>query len=141
MINGSYFVQSDPCGQITGNQYQNVMKRKEADYFKKHHASTHRMFGNIFTLNDKPFKEKLYQDEHVTVLLSELQNYNPTSKGVDYFEENETNKMLHHPESKHFYSGINHRNTKIIDEIDEKRKKNIKYHYPEHSHRLLPIIR
>jgi hypothetical protein len=141
MINGSWFVATNPTGEMTGSQYQNSMKRSEADYRAKHHPNNYRQFGNIFTLQDSPYKEQLYENGHPTIVLSDLQNYNATSKGVAYYKEHETNKMLHHPTTKHIYTGINHRNTKIIDEIDAHRKTNIKYHYPEHSMQLTPIIK
>ena len=141
MINGAYFVDSNPCGTITANQYQGDMKKSNINFFQKHHPNNHRMSGKVFTLQDLPFKEKKYDYGHVTMDMNNLQNWNATSMGHDYFEEHETNKHLHHPTTRHIYTGINNRDTHVVDEIEAKRKKDIKFHYPNHSFGLIPVRR
>jgi len=86
-----------------------------------------------------PYHYKIHHDS-VTMNLSNLQNFNPTSPGLTYFKEHETNKHIHHggmhshPANK---TTPNHRETTVPDKIEKWRKRsNVFEVEAQHSHKL-----
>ena len=86
-----------------------------------------------------PHHSKIHHNS-VTMNLNNLQNYNPTSAGITYFKEHETNKHIHHGGYHSHYANEtkpNHRYTTIPDKIENWKKPNIQFEKPkDHSHRL-----
>ena len=73
----------------------------------------------------------------ITADMNNLINFNPTSKGLTYFEEHETNKILHYQLSRPRFDAIIMKDTEIVDKIDDMKKQGRHYHsYPQHSHKL-----
>ena len=109
--------------QHTGNNFRQIgssLPPQYPDHYKIHHRS-------------------------VTMDLNNLQNFNPTSPGITYFEEHDTNKHIHnmlksgqgmhsHPPNK---TTPNHRDTTIPDKIEKWRKNNNVFQVEaSHSHKL-----
>ena len=140
MINGAWYVEPNPCGEITSQQYQADAKKLQIDFFNKHHKNHFRNDDASTHLDEAPFKEKLYQHTSVTIQLNDLQNFNPTCKGLTYFKETELNNMLYNPTSKPRYQGIINRITHIPDHIDNLRKPGKLFHTGlSHSFGLTPV--
>ena len=129
MFGLNVFVEPDGTGQINA--------KKQDDYnihFRKPDANL--MITEKHT--DNYFRQE--GDIPSQMNLNNLQNYNPTSAGVSYFKEHETNKHIHHG-GYHSHPANetkpDHKDTKIVDKIEKWRKPNIGFEKPrEHSHRL-----
>lgn len=117
---GNLDVAKNPCGQISGSKiFHHPWKKTEADYFDKRHKSH---FRNVDPI---PAEFKRYFKQHhtdVTMTMNNLQNFNPTNKGLTYFEEHDTNKHLNYPTSRPRFESFNYRDTSIPDKINEWKK-------------------
>jgi len=135
MINGSWFVSSDPVGSIDGNQFQTDSEKRDINFFQKRNK-------NYFRNTDptSPYDYYNIDNTHTSIQLNNLQNYNPTSKGITYYEPHETEKLLHLPTSKPRFQGIIMRDNSIVNEIQKNKKQGIHYHSPpHHSFGLTPV--
>lgn len=140
MINGAWYVEPNPCGEITSAQYQTDHKKLQIDFFNKHHKNHHRNKDASTHQDEAPFKEKLIQHTSITNELTKTMDFNPTSKGLTYFKEHSTNNMLHNHTSKPRYEGVINRITHIPDHIDNLRKPGNHFHTNlSHSFGLTPV--
>lgn len=135
---GHSFQQQIPTGQIEANK-SNVLSvpfnKDEIDFFNKRNKNYIR---EIAGYDHDTKKYKKIEHTHPTIMLSDLQNYNPT-KGITYFEPHETDKLFHHPETDPRYEQEYVYDVSIPEEINEMRKKNVPFHKPEqHSFKLKP---
>ena len=133
---GHSFEQHEPTGQIVANK-KNVLStpfnKDEIDIFKSRHKNYIREIEGY----DHDIK-KYYKIEHThpTIMLSNLQNYNPTI-GITYFEPHATDKLIHHHESKPRYDKEYVYNMHIPQQLEAMRVNNPADHKPlEHSHKL-----
>jgi hypothetical protein len=132
----------DPVGTIDAtkqDKYNIHHRRNDAKLFVTEEITdnNHRQTGSLPP--QYPHHYKIHHDS-VTMHLNNLQNYNPTSAGITYFQEHETNKHIHHggmhshPANK---TTPQHRDTTIPDKVDKWRKRSNIFESPaEHSHRL-----
>tara|TARA_R110000803_G_scaffold48881_2_gene101707 strand:- start:215 stop:631 length:417 start_codon:yes stop_codon:yes gene_type:complete len=138
MPRNNYFYDSNPCGQISDIHHVDF-KESNVDFFNKHHKNYYR-YTDPIDEDEQMKNQKVIQHESVTENLKQLQDFNPTSKGVTYFKEHELNKMLHGASQKLRYTDITHHNTRIIDEINDLRVKTVHPHAPfAHSFGLTPV--
>ena len=133
------FPETDPTGRIdiTRTQSYNTHHRKNDSKLmvnEPHTRNYHRQVGDIPP--QYPYHSKIHHDS-VTMHLNNLQNFNPSSKGLTYFEEHETNKHIHHggyhshPPNK---TKPNYRDNTVTNKIDKWRKSNNIFEKPiEHS--------
>jgi len=136
------FAQPDPTGTIDAlkqDNYNIQFRKNDSKLMIKEDIT-----GNYFRQEKDippqyPYHYKIHH-EHVTINMNNLQNFNPTSKGLTYFEEHETNKHIHHggfhshPPNK---TKPNHRDNTVTDKIDKWRKSNNVFEkHPDHSMRL-----
>lgn len=146
MFGLNVFVEPDPTGNIdaTREDSYNIPFRKSDAKYRVSQPTTksyNRMEGDIPPQFDK---HHVIHHHSVTMHLNNLQNFNPTSKGLTYFEEHDTNKHIHHggmhshPANRNIHD---FRDTKIVDEIDDLRKGNINFfEKPKlHSHSLKTV--
>ena len=129
---GNLDVAKNPCGQISGSKIFNTdWKKTEADYFDKRHKSHFRTGEGI------PSEFKRYFKQHhtdVTTSMNNLQNFNPTNKGITYFEQHDTNKHINYPTSRPRFESFNYRDTSIPDKIDALKKEGNHLHtYFKHA--------
>jgi len=86
-------------------------------------------------------KYKKIEHTHPTVMLSNLQNYNPT-QGITYFEPNETDILLYHPNGEPRYTKEYVYDLSIPQQINKIRVNDPAIHKPEtHSFKLKPKYR
>lgn len=135
-------VEPNPVGTIDAtkqNKYNIQHRRNDANLMitEKHTANYFRQEGDL--PSQIPHHRVIHHNS-VTMNLNNLQNYNPTSAGITYFKEHETNKHIHHGGSHSHPANKttpDHKDTKIVDKIEKWRKPNIGFEKPkEHSHRL-----
>lgn len=125
-----------PCGNIEGPyRFSNPFKLNEEDYVQKHFKNYHRSTDGIPEEYDRYFKQ---HHTSVTVDMNNLGNFNPTrGSEATKFEHTETEKHLHYEKSKPRYNEITHKNTEIVDKIDDIKKKQPQFSiFSEHSQRL-----
>jgi hypothetical protein len=132
---GNLNVATNPVGGIEGAyNYHHPFKRSEAEYFGKHHQSYYRNTDGI------PMeKERMFVQHHRSIEndFNNLINFNPTNKGLTYYHEHETNKLIHYPLSRPRFLATAYKDTEIIDKIEKWRKDGRHYHNPpEHSQTL-----
>jgi hypothetical protein len=90
-----------------------------------------------------PYHYKIHH-EHVTMNMNNLQNFNPTSKGITYFQEHETNLHIHHgkfhshPPNK---TKPNYRDNTVTNKIDKWRKSNNVFEKPAEHSMTLKILK
>lgn len=142
MFGLNVFVEPEPTGTIDAtkqDKYNIHHRRNDAQLFvtEEHTDNNHRQTGALPP--QIPYHYKIHHDS-VTMHLNNLQNYNPTSAGITYFAEHETNKHIHHggfhshPANK---TTPQHRDTTVPDKIDKWRKRSNIFESPaEHSHKL-----
>lgn len=135
-------VEPNPVGTIDAtkqNKYNIHHRRNDAKLMitENHTDNYFRQEGDL--PSQIPYHRVIHHDS-VTMHLNNLQNYNPTSAGITYFKEHETNKHIHHggyhshPANK---TTPDHKDTKIVDKIEKWRKPNIEFEKPkEYSHKL-----
>lgn len=127
MFGLNVFVENDGIGRVDSTRedsYNIPFRKTDAKYFISQPAtkSYNRQYGDIPPQYDS---HSVIHHESVTMNLNNLQNFNPTSPGITYFEEHDTNKHIHyggmhsHPANRNIHD---FRNTKIVDEIDDLRK-------------------
>ncbi len=136
MTFGNLKPEPDPCGTISNNKHfhHQVHKVNETDMEKKvnknHFRSTPAYPAEFKRMNVR-------HHTSITANMNNLINFNPTSKGLTYFEEHDTNKILHYQLSRPRFDAVIMRETEIVDKIDDMKKAGTHYHaYPQHSHRL-----
>ena len=125
-----------PCGGIAGRyHYHHPFKYSEEDYFNKHHKNYFRNTDGIPEEYDRYFKQ---HHTSVTVDMNNLGNFNPTrGSEATKFEHTETEKHLHYEKSKPRYNEITHKNTEIVDKINDMKKPQPQFSiFSEHSQRL-----
>jgi hypothetical protein len=125
-----------PCGGIEGKyHYHHPFKYSEEDYFNKHHKNYFRNTDGIPEEYDRYFKQ---HHTSVTVDMNNLGNFNPTrGSEATKFEHTETEKHLHYEKSKPRYNEITHKNTEIVDKINDMKKPQPQFSiFSEHSQRL-----
>jgi hypothetical protein len=132
---GNLNVATNPVGGIEGAyNYHHPFKRSEAEYFGKHHQSYYRNTEGI------PMeKERMFVQHHRSIEndFNNLINFNPTNKGLTYYHEHETNKLIHYPLSRPRFLATAYKDTEIVDKIEKWRKDGRHYHNPpEHSQTL-----
>ena len=132
---GNLNVATNPVGGIEGAyNYHHPFKRSEAEYFGKHHQSYYRNTDGI------PMeKERMFVQHHRSIEndFNNLINFNPTNKGLTYYHEHETNKLIHYPLSRPRFLATAYKDTEIVDKIEKWRKDGRHYHNPpEHSQTL-----
>lgn len=142
MFGLNVFVEPNPTGTIDAtkqDKYNIHHRRNDAKLFinEKHTDNYFRQEKDLPP--QYPYHYEIHHDS-VTMHLNNLQNFNPTSAGVTYFNEHETNKHIHyggmhsHPANK---TTPNHRETTVPDKIDKWRKRsNIFEVEQSHSHKL-----
>ena len=133
------FPETDPTGRIDATKQvnYNIPFRKNDSKLMINQDITgnyHRQVGDIPP--QIPHHSKIHHDS-VTMHLNNLQNFNPSSKGLTYFEEHETNKHIHHggyhshPPNK---TKPNYRDNTVTNKIDKWRKSSNVFEKPaEHS--------
>ena len=142
MFGLNVFVQPDPVGTIdaTKQDKYNIQHRKnDANLMitEQHTDNYFRQEGDL--PSQIPHHYKIHHHS-VTMDLNNLQNFNPTSKGITYFEEHETNKHIHgggmhsHLPNK---TTPNHKDMSIPNKIQQWTKRTNVFESPiEHSHKL-----
>lgn len=126
-----------PSGSLLmgAENYHHPFKKTEVDYFDKRHKSLYHKEGDI-----PPEYKRMFVQHHrsITNDMNNLQNFNPTI-GTTYFEEHDTNKMLHGGVgTRPRYELFNFRDTHIPDKIDNwKKDGNHPHTRPEHSQKLM----
>lgn len=139
MFGLNVFVEPDPTGRIdaTKQDNYNIQFRKPDAKLMINEDITDNYFRQVGDIPPQyPYHSKIHH-EHVTINMNNLQNFNPTSKGLTYFEEHETNKHIHHggyhshPPNK---TKPNYRDNTVTNKIDKWRKSNNVFEKPiEHS--------
>lgn len=124
-----------PSGSLLmgADNYHHLFKKREHNIFKKHHPSVYHKEGEL-----APEMKRRFYQHHTSVTndLNNNMNFNPT-KETTYFEEHETNKHLHYPNTKPRYEIFNFRDTVSIDKIDDwKKDGNHPHTRLEHSNSL-----
>lgn len=140
------FVEPDPTGNVdaTREDSYNIPFRKTDAKYRISQPTTksyNRMLGDIPPQYDK---HHVIHHESVTINMNNLQNFNPTSAGITYFEEHPTNKHIHyggfhsHPANRNIHD---FRNTEIVDNINELRKGGVNFFEKpkKHSHSLKSV--
>jgi len=146
MFGLNVFVEPDPTGRIdaTKQDNYNIQFRKPDAKLMINEDITgnyHRQEKDIPA--QYPYHSKIHH-EHVTINMNNLQNFNPTSKGLTYFEEHETNKHIHHggyhshPPNK---TKPNHRDNTVTNKIDKWRKSNNVFEKPAEHSMTLKIVK
>lgn len=135
---GNLFVESDPTGRVAGDiNYHHPFKKPEAKHFDKRHKS------HIRNIDGIPMeKKRLFVQHHRSIEndFNNLMNFNPTNKGLTYYEEHKTNKQIHYPLSRPRFDATSFRDTEIPDKIDDWRKDGRHYHiHGKHSQTLNTI--
>jgi hypothetical protein len=138
---GHSFQQHTATGQIVADK-SNVLSvpfnKDDIDFFKKRNNNYIR---EIAGYDHDTKKYKKIEHTHPTIMLNNLQNYNPT-QGITYFEPHETDKLFHHPETDPRYENEYVYDVSISEKINEMRKKDVPLHRPErHSFKLKPKYR
>ena len=135
---GNLNVYTDPVGQVAGAyNYHHPFKRSEAEYFDKRHQSFFRNTDGIPMEKERMFVQHSRSIEND---FNNLINFNPTNKGLTYYEEHETNKLIHYPLSRPRFLTTAYKDTEIVDKINLWKKEGRHYHnYPEHSQTLKPM--
>ena len=142
MFGLNVFVEPEPTGTIdaTKQDKYNIQHRNtDAKLFvtEEHTDNNFRQEGSL--PSQIPHHYVIHHDS-VTMHLNNLQNFNPTSAGVTYYKEHETNMHIHHggmhshPANK---TTPQHRDTTVPDKIDKWRKRSNIFESPaEYSHKL-----
>ena len=132
---GNLLYEPNPCGSHHGkNNFHNPFKATAADFMNKRHQN---YFRNTDGIPEEYDRMKKIHHTSISNEQNNLMNFNPTSKGLTYFEEHETNKHLHYQLSKPRFENVIMKDTSIVDKIDDYQKDGHHYHkYPSHSHSL-----
>lgn len=145
MFGLNVFVEPDPTGRIDAtkqDKYNIQFRKNDANLMitEQHTDNYFRQEGDI--PSQIPHHYKIHH-ESVTMNLNNLQNFNPTSKGITYFEPHETERHIHHSSQGSMHSHPanetkpNHRDNTITDKIEKWRKRSNVFESPaEHSHKL-----
>ena len=142
MFGLNVYVEPDPTGTIDATKQDNYNidhRRNDAKLFINE-THTDNYFRQEKDLPPQyPYHYKIHHDS-VTMDLNNLQNFNPTSAGVTYFKEHDTNKHIHHG-GMHSHPANKttpiHRDTSIPNKIEKWRKRsNIFEVEAQHSHKL-----
>lgn len=113
--------------------YHHLFRKDDIDFFNKHHKSTIR---NIEGVSSTIPHEELYQHTSVTSLMNDLGNFNPTNKGLNYYEETESHKALHNTEQRPRMGYHDNYNLDIPDKIDFMSKKKLPHTLSNMIHSL-----
>jgi len=143
MFGLNVFVEPNAVGTVDSlkqNKYNIPFRSNDASLFynQKISKSYNRQFGDIPPQYDK---HKVIHHEHVTVNMNNLMNFNPTHAGNTYFHEHETNKHIYHKNTSLYPNETlsNHRDTKIVDEINYLRKNNNVFTVPKNHSQTLKV--
>jgi hypothetical protein len=133
------FPQPNPTGTIDALKQDdyNIQFRKNDSKLMIKQDITDNYFRQVGDIPAQyPYHSKIHH-EHVTINMNNLQNFNPCSKGITYFEEHETNKHIHHGKFHSHYPNKtkpNYRDNTVTNKIDKWRKSNNIFEKPiEHS--------
>jgi len=149
MFGLNVYVEPNPTGRIdaTKQDNYNIQFRKPDAKLMINEDIT----GNYFRQEKDippqyPYHYKIHH-ESVTMNLNNLQNFNPTSKGLTYFEEHDTNKHIHHSSQGSMHSHPankttpNHRDNTVTNKIDKWRKASNVFEKPEEHSMKLKIVK
>ena len=149
MFGLNIFPEPDPVGTIDAVKQDNynIPFRKPDAKLMKNEPIT----GNYFRQeNDIPPQYPHHYKIHhnsVTMHLNDLQNYNPCSKGITYFEPHETERHIHHASQGSMHSHPanktipNHRDNTVTDKIDKWRKSSNIFEKPAEFSQTLKIVK
>lgn len=130
-----------PTGQLHDNKKNSFnlpFSKDDIDIFKKRNKN---YFREIEGYDHDIKKYKKIEHTHPTIMLSNLQNYNPT-QGITYFEPHETDILLYHPNGEPRYDKEYVYDMSIVQKIDKLRKNDETIHKPEqYSFKLKPKYR
>ena len=130
-----------PTGQLHDNKKNSFslpFSKDDIDIFKKRNKNYIREIDG-FDHDTKKYKK--IEHTHPTIMLSDLQNYNPT-QGITYFEPNETDILLYHPNGEPRYTKEYFYDVSIPRQINKIRVNDPAIHKPEsHSFKLKPKYR
>lgn len=129
------FVEPEPSGSTLqdNTNYQHLFRKKDVEYFSRHHKSHVRNVEGVTELN--PHHE-LYQHTSVTSMMNDLGNFNPTNKGLNYYEETQAHKTLHNKEQMPRMGYHDNYNLDITNKIDFMSKKKLPHTLPNMVHSL-----
>ena len=130
------YIDNDVSGSTLqdNTNYHHLFRKDDVILFDKHHKPTIR---NIEGVTSTTPHEELYQHTSVTSLMNDLQNFNPTNKGLLYFKEPQSHKTLHNSEQRPRMGYHHNHNLDIPNKINFFRKKQLPHTLPNMAHSLI----
>jgi len=123
------FPEPKPSGSTLqdNSNYHHLFRKDDIDLFNKHHKNH---FRSVEGVTDLIPHHELYQHTSVTSMMSDLANFNPTSKALNYYKETEAYKTLHNKEQMPRMGYHDNFNLDIPNKINFMKKKELTHTLP-----------